>query len=130
MSYRTSVNAYTQVGNETAVATADSHRLIELLYEGALSRIAQAKGALQQGRIDIRGTKISHAINIVLGLRDALNPAQGAELASNLDALYDYIQRLLMDAHKQGSEAKLDEASKLLGELAAAWREIGGKRTG
>ncbi|UTA49475.1 flagellar export chaperone FliS [Simiduia sp. 21SJ11W-1] len=129
MTYRTSVNAYTQVGNETSVAAADSHRLIELLYEGALSRIAQAKGALRQGRIDIRGAKVSHAINIVLGLRDALNPAQGAELAANLDALYDYIQRLLMDAHREGAEAKLDEASKLLGELSAAWKEIGAKRT-
>ncbi len=129
MSFRTSAHAYTKVGNETSVEAADSHRLIELLYEGALSRIAQAKGALRQGRIDIRGTKISHAINIVLGLRDALNPAQGAELANNLDALYDYIQRLLMDAHKEGSEAKLDEATQLLSQLAGAWREIGANKS-
>jgi flagellar secretion chaperone FliS len=125
MSFRAGVNTYTKVGNETSVAAADSHRLIELLYEGALSRIAQAKGALQQGRIDIRGAKISHAINIVLGLKDALNPAQGRELAGNLDALYDYIQRLLMSAHREGSSAKLDEATKLLTELATAWAEIG-----
>ena len=129
MSYRASVNAYTKVGNETSVESADSHRLIELLYEGALTRIAQAKGALQQGRIDIRGAKVSHAINIVLGLRDALNPAQGAELANNLDALYDYVQRLLMSAHREGSIAKLDEAARLLGELASAWKEIGNQRT-
>ncbi len=125
MSFRTSVSAYTKVGNETSVEAADSHRLIELLYEGALSRIAQAKGALNQGRIDIRGAKVSHAINIVMGLRDALNPAQSVELAGNLDALYDYIQRLLMAAHREGSVAKLDEAAKLLGELSSAWKEIG-----
>lgn len=125
MNVRTRANAYTKVRNETGVEAADSHRLIELLYDGALERIAQAKGAQQQGRIDIRGTKVGHAINIVMGLRDALNPAQGAELASNLDALYDYIQRLLMSAHRENSTEKLDEASRLLNELAGAWRQIG-----
>ena len=125
MNLRANANAYTKVRNETAVESANQHRLIELLYDGALERIAQAKGAQQQGRIDIRGIKVSHAINILMGLRDALNPAQGAEPAGNLDSLYDYIQRLLLSGHREGSIEKFDEASKLLNDLASAWREIG-----
>ena len=121
---RSNINAYTQVKNETAVESANAHRLIELLYDGALERIAQAKGAQQQGRIDIRGNKITHAVNIVMGLRDALNPEQGGEIADNLDALYDYIQRLLLSAHRESSVEKLDEATKLLSQLANTWREI------
>lgn len=124
MQQRANVNAYTTLRNETAVASADPHRLIELLYDGALERIAQAKGAQMQGRIDIRGKKISHAINIVLGLRDSLNAEQGADIAHNLDALYDYIQRLLMEAHRTADMSKLDEAAELLSNMAGAWRQI------
>ncbi|AFU97676.1 flagellar export chaperone FliS [Simiduia agarivorans] len=121
---RSNINAYTKVKNETSVESADAHRLIELLYDGALERIAQAKGAQTQGRIDIRGAKISHAVNIVMGLRDALDPDQGKDIADNLDALYDYIQRLLLSAHRESSLEKLDEAAGLLTQLSATWKEI------
>lgn len=124
MFQRANPNIYTNIRNETSVESADAHRLIELLYDGALERIAQAKGAQSQGRIDIRGAKISHAVNIVMGLRDSLEPAHSKEITDNLDALYDYIQRLLISAHKESSVSKLDEAADLLTQLSATWKEI------
>ncbi len=39
-------NAYRQVGNETAVASATPHRLIEMLFDGCMDALAQARGAL------------------------------------------------------------------------------------
>ena len=119
---------YGSVSRDAAVEGADSHNLIMLLMKGALESIAQAKGAISQENIEMRGKKITRATEIILGLKDVLNVEQGGELAQNLDALYDYMVRALLDAHRIPSEEKLDEVAFLLGNIASAWAEIGKKR--
>ena len=52
---------YQQVGVQAQVNDADPHRLIQMLMQGGLDRIAQAKGAMerrpsQRGRTDRQGT--------------------------------------------------------------------------
>ena len=95
-----------------------------MLFDGLLERIAQARGAMQQKNIELKGKKITQAINIVMGLRDSLNIESG-DMAANLDSLYDYIQRTLMQAHVQNDEGLLDECVVLIKEISSAWREIG-----
>jgi len=118
---------YGAVSRDAAVEGADSHNLIMLLMKGSLESIAQAKGALQQGNIELRGTSITRASQIILGLQDFLDLEKGGELAQNLDGLYDYMVRALFDAHRIPSEEKLDEVAALLGQIASAWAEIGKK---
>lgn len=118
---------YGAVSREAAVEGADSHNLIMLLMKGSLESIAQAKGALQQGNIELRGKRITRATQIILGLKDFLDMEQGGELAENLDNLYDYMVRTLFDAHRIPSAEKLDEVSELMGQIASAWAEIGKK---
>ena len=119
---------YGSVSRDAAVEGADSHNLIMLLMKGALESIAQAKGAIRQGNIELRGKKITRATEIILGLKDFLNVEQGGELAQNLDALYDYMVRTLLEAHKIPSEDKLDEVGMLLTNISTAWAEIGKQR--
>lgn len=90
-----------------------------------MERIAQAKGAMEYGNIEMKGAKINSAISIVGGLRESLNVDEGGELAMNLDNLYLYIQSLLSTAHSRNDAAKLDEAITLLGDLRSAWKQIG-----
>ncbi len=116
---------YGAVSRDAAVLGADSHNLILLLMKGCLEALAQAKGALQQGNIEMRGKKITRASEIIMGLRDFLDTEKGGELAQNLDALYDYMVRALWDAHKIPSEEKIDEVYKLMTNVASAWAEIG-----
>ena len=118
---------YGAVSRDAAVEGADSHNLIMLLMKGCLESIAQAKGALQQGNIELRGKRITRASQIILGLKDFLDLEKGGELAQNLDGLYDYMVRALFDAHRIPSEEKLDEVAALLGQIASAWAEIGKK---
>jgi len=118
---------YGAVSRDAAVEGADSHNLIMLLMKGSLESIAQAKGALQQGNIELRGKRITRASQIILGLKDFLDLEKGGELAQNLDGLYDYMVRALFDAHRIPSEEKLDEVAALLGQIASAWAEIGKK---
>lgn len=117
---------YQQVNAQTGVAYASPHRLIQMLMEGALERIAVAKGCIQRQDIAAKGEQIGKAINIVGGLRDGLNLEAGGELAANLDALYDRMQRRLLEANLRSDIAILDEVAELLRPVKEAWDAIGG----
>ena len=120
------VNAYTNVAIDTNVAGADPHKLILLLYQGALLAISSAKNNMLRKNIPAKGKSISHAILIIeSGLKSSLDTNVGGELANNLSALYDYMNQRLMVANLKNDVAALDEVSALLGELKGAWEQIG-----
>lgn len=116
---------YQQVKTGAAVETANPHRLIQMLFEGALERIANAKGHLQRGEVAQKGEQIGKAIGIVGGLRGSLNDEAGGEIARNLEALYEYMERRLLQANLESNPAILDEVAGLLREIKIAWDAIG-----
>lgn len=117
--------AYAKVGNEIAIETADPHRLILLLFEGADAAIAKARLHMERNEIAEKGVAIAKAIDIVAnGLSFSLNIAEGGELAERLAVLYEYICKRLLWANLKNNVAALDEASELLAELHGAWADI------
>ncbi len=114
------VSAYQQVSTVSGIDSATPHRLIQLLLDGALERIATAKGHLMRSETARKGEQIGKAISIVDGLRISLDPAAG-ELSENLGDLYDYIGRRLLKVHLTDDVAILDEVAGLLREIKSAW---------
>lgn len=125
MNQQAALKSYAKVHYRSNVEIASPHRLVDMLYEGAIERIIQAKGAMQHGQVELKGHKINSAVSIVGGLRESLNADDGGDLAINLDSLYIYIQKILTQAHIKNDEAKLDEAVTLLSDLRTAWKQIG-----
>jgi flagellar protein FliS len=120
---------YARVGLETDIAAADPHRMIMLLFCGALRAIGDAQRHLAARRIAAKGEAISRAISIVdQGLRRSLDRARGGDLAKQLDELYDYLNRRLLMASLHNDTAALAEVADLLGRLRGAWTEIGDSR--
>lgn len=119
------LKSYNNVHVDAGVESASSHRLIEMMFDGLLSRLAQAKGAMQQKDMELKGQKITSAISIVLGLRDSLDLEVGGEVAANLDGLYDYIQRTLWQANLKNDESLINECGTLISQISSAWRQIG-----
>ncbi len=115
---------YQSVGAYGA-AYADPHRLIQMLMEGALMRIAAAKGALAAGDIARKANEITKGIAIIDGLLGSLDMEKGGELAENLEGLYEYVQRRLLEANAYNDPAGLEEAASLIGEVKGAWDAIG-----
>ena len=113
--------AYQSVAAHGGVAAADPHRLIVMLMDGALDRIAQARGAMQHGRGGDKNGVLSTAISIVDELRGSLDLKAGGTIAANLDDLYDYICRQLLKANLGRNPAILDEVTHLLNEIRSAW---------
>lgn len=115
---------YQQVGAQSGVAQADAHRLIQMLLDGALDKISVAKGFMERSDIANKGANISWAISIIDGLRLSLDQEKGGEIANNLNDLYDYMGRRLVDANIKNDPLILDEVSSLLNEVKGAWEAI------
>lgn len=119
------VNAYKDVGLETSVMGADPHKLIALLFQGALLAISEAKYEMQNRHMEAKGKAISKAIAIIgEGLQASLDMKVGGELAQNLFGLYSYMNKRLTDANINNDPAMLDEVTRLLAELQDAWNTI------
>lgn len=125
MNTTAAINAYKDVGLETSVMSADPHKLVSLLFQGALASIAEAKFAMSNHSIPAKGKAISKAISIIgEGLQASLNLDVGGELAQNLFALYGYMVNRLVEANAKNDLMLLDEVTKLLTELQGAWDGI------
>ncbi|NDI86646.1 flagellar export chaperone FliS [Undibacterium crateris] len=123
-------NAYTKIGVETGVIAASPHKLIVMLFEGAIVAINNAQVQMHSGDIAGKGKSISKAISIIdNGLRASLDKRVGGEIALNLDALYEYMTRQLLLANLNNSEDALIEVSKLLRDLKSAWDAIAPQAT-
>jgi len=115
---------YQQMGAHSGVMDASPHRLIQMLLDGALTRILSAKAAILQNNFAKKGEQIGSAISIVEGLKASLDFKQGGEISKNLDALYEYINHTLLQANIKSDPALLDEAGKLLSQIKMGWDAI------
>jgi len=121
------VNAYAKVGIETGVTSASPHKLIVMLFDGALVSVTTAIMHMKAGKIAEKGAAISKAIMIIdSGLRAALDKKAGGEIAEGLDALYEYMGARLLQANLKNQVDILEEVQRLLTELRGAWNAIGG----
>lgn len=118
---RNPINQYTQVGVQSKLESASPHRLIQMLFEGALEKIAHAKGHIAQGNIAEKAGFISWAIAIIQGLQASLDMKVGGEIAENLEGLYEYMQKRLLQANVTNDVAILDEVTKLLSTIKEGW---------
>lgn len=119
------LDQYKKVSVQSAgIESASPHRLIQMLMEGALEKLAIAKGHMQQGNIAAKGENISWAIAIIDGLKTSLDKSAGGEIAENLDALYEYMQTRLLQANVENSVEMLDEVTKLILSIKDGWDNI------
>lgn len=118
-------NAYAKVGVETGVTAASPHKLVVMLFEGAMVAVASGIQHMQAGNIAKKGEAISKAISIIdSGLRASLDKKVGGEIALNLDALYEYMSNRLLIANLKNQQAILEEVYQLLKGLKDAWESI------
>lgn len=121
---QSALSQYQQVNTAAAAESASPHRLIQMLMEGCLQRLAEAKGFIRRGDVAARGVAIGKAINIVGGLQDSLNKEVNNALPQQLDALYGYMQKRLVEANLKNSEAIVDEVAGLMRTVKEGWDGI------
>lgn len=112
-------NVYRQVG----IATESRERLVVMLFDGLLKFMAQAKTAIDARQIEAAHNALIRAQDIVLELQRTLDHSQAPELAANLDALYSYFFKQLVEANRQKSRAAVEEIEPFVLELRDAFAQ-------
>lgn len=118
LGHYSTVNAYGAAEADNGLA------LILSMMTASQDRIAAAKGHMERGEIPEKGEQLGKAITLIEGLRASLNHAEGEDIAANLEALYDYMTRRLVEANAANDAAPLDEVSTLMGEIRMAWEQV------
>ena len=122
---RNPAQAYAKVGVETGVVAASPHKLILMLFDGAILAVGDASSYMRDQRITDKGAAISKAIDIITnGLKASIDAEAGGDLAAKLGALYEYMCMRLLHANLKNDPAALKEVAGLLGEIRGAWEEI------
>ncbi len=117
--------SYHKVAVESGVDSASPHKLIKMLFEGAIARLHNAVTCMENQQIERRSELISSALSIIGGLQSSLDLEKGGALAENLDGLYDYMQRQLFRATVENDASLIVEVGGLLETLNEGWSAMG-----
>ena len=115
---------YKKIGDESLVAAADSNELVSVLFKELISSLSTAEDNFETGDLLAMRNKITKASRILTGLQSGLDFDKGGEIAGNLDELYGYCVRRLLDSNTKGSVDGVIETKRLILPIAEAWSSI------
>jgi len=118
------INGY-QAYQKNKYETASPHRLITMLYEGAIRFGNQSIGFIERGDIDGKNQSIQRFQDIIFELISCLNFNEGKEIANNLYTLYTYVLELSTRSNIEKSTEPLKEAISIIADIKSSWEQIG-----
>lgn len=124
MGIRGNMKAYGKENVKSQIAGADSYTIIKMLMQGAIDRLARAKGSIERKDLEGKAQFLSSATAIINSLNESLDFSEGAAVTNNLGGLYDYMVTRIVDATIDNDIAPIDEVIHLLSEIKSAWDSI------
>jgi flagellar secretion chaperone FliS len=117
-----SVNNPYQSYQQNSVTTASPGELTLMLYNGCLKFINLARVAIENNQIETKNTNIIKAQKTIQELMVTLNMEQA--VSHSMMALYDYINRRLIEANIKNDTAVLEEVEGLVTEFRDTWKQV------
>jgi flagellar protein FliS len=121
--YNRNLKAYKATSIAADLTVADPHRVIQLMMQGFLERLAQSKGAIERQDMEAKSVAISKAQGLLHGLQDALDLSQGT-MAEDLYGLYAYMDERIWDASLARDIAPLEEVMGLMVTIKSGWDQL------
>lgn len=116
------VNNPYQAYQQNSLNTASPAELTLMLYNGCLKFIHQGKIAIQAKNIEEKNTNLVKAQKIIQEFMVTLN--MDVPMSKDLMAMYDYLNRRLMEANLKNDVAILDEVSGFVTEYRDTWKQV------
>lgn len=111
-------NAYKQ----NSVTTASPGELTLMLYNGCLKFLTLAKKAMLDKDIQTKNTNLQKAQAIITELMVTLD--MNVPISKEIQPLYDYMSRRLLEANIKNDPAIIDEVAGLMTEFRDTWKEV------
>ncbi|MFY8300285.1 flagellar export chaperone FliS [Pseudoalteromonas sp. SS15] len=118
-----SINKYKQV-TVSSVREMSPYDQVKLVFVNIVGKLSAAKGFIDRKDYEKKGVYISDCITLLGALQQVLDFEQGKEISGNLDSLYDFCQRKLLDANMNNDINQIDEVLGIIGEIKAGWESI------
>lgn len=118
------LDSYAKVDVETKTTEQNPHRLVTLLFEKACVLLRQSEEQLKREDHEGFYNSTSHAMQIVLGLREILDVDHGGQLAAQLFETYTAIAASLSKARSERDLISVGKLYSALTELREGWEAI------
>ncbi|MDR2153384.1 MAG: flagellar export chaperone FliS [Helicobacteraceae bacterium] len=116
-------NAYSAYA-QNAATVQSPYKLVQMLFEGILKFVSQAKKSMENGDIEKQVYWINRAIDIFTELMASLDFSEGnGNMSAYLQGLYAYQIKLLTEANIECDASRLDTTLKVAKGLLDAWNE-------
>ncbi len=109
---------------QVQVETANSGKLLLMLYQGCIKFIRLAEKSIEEGNIEAANNYIIRSQDIINELVVTLDMEQGGQIAKNLYNLYDFMNRQLIEANIHKDVEPLATVEGLMLELLSSWQQI------
>jgi flagellar protein FliS len=109
---------------KTDVETAGRLDLVIMCYENAIRFLKQAKGHYESNAFEEKARALQRVFDIISELKGTLNIEKGQKIAINLNAIYDYLLRSLLEGDLRRDFNAFESAIGIMAELKEAWEAI------
>jgi len=120
MGYQGKAGQYGRLNIETAGRV----DLIVMCYEKCIEMLRHAKAYLEGKEYEKKAVKMQKAIEVIHLLQSSLNFEQGGQIARNLDSIYNYAVRRLLDGDVKKDAGTYDEVIGIFSELKEGWEGV------
>ncbi|MGE7110262.1 flagellar export chaperone FliS [Lysinibacillus sp. NPDC047702] len=110
------------VYKQNSVTTASPGELTLMLYNGCLKFLHKAKEAIVEKNIVDKNKNLQKAQAIINEFMLTLN--MDIEVSKNMLALYEYMNRRLIEANVKSDIAIIEEVEGLVTEFRDTWKEV------
>lgn len=114
------VNTY----RDQEILTASPARLVAMLYDKAVACLHDAIAAIEAGDIERRYKSTTRASEIITHLAVTLDMERGGDIAKNLEQLYRFMLKHLLDVNIRNDAKAAADVIKLLEPLRASWHQL------
>ena len=116
-------NRATSAYRSVDLNSAPKHEILRRLFERFLQDLDQGRIAIKAKDIVGKSKALDHALAIVNELQASLDHTASPEMSANLDNLYRFVTERIYAASAKLDTKPLDEAMKVMTEIAGAFRE-------
>jgi len=120
MSYSRQALAY----REQEIQSATPARLVVLLFEHAHANLLRARHAVQTGNIEARCEAVAKVRAAITELLGSLDLERGGDIARNLNAVYVFILKELVNVGRHRDGGQLERLIRMVSDLRAAFEAI------
>lgn len=108
---------------ENSINTASPAKLVEMLYQNSIERLEKSKIMIKNKDFSEANKQIIRVQDIITELNVSLDMKAGGKIAENLRALYNYMNRRLIEANLKKDLEIVEEVKIMIKELLETWKE-------